>query len=108
MGCVRLLRSNARELFQFAHGNLELEGIKENFVLNKKIGIRVISGNSVVNYWNTLTDDEKSTVLKQAVANRKEIDAEINKFKTVGDSKDDPYEDSIDEYKGHVQPVPAH
>lgn len=94
MGCVRLLRSNARELFQVANGEAPLEGKTENFVAKNQLGIHVISGNGAVDYWSALSQKEKEQVLAQAAKNRKEIDAEIKKFKKEGDVQDDVYEGS--------------
>lgn len=96
-GCLRLLREDARELFQYVTGQIKtpITGVKLNYVKNKKVGVYIVADEDIPAYWNSFSNKDKAEIIKLAKINRRKINKHIKDFNQNGDIKDDEHEDTF-------------
>ncbi len=103
-GCMRLLRDDAKELFQFATGAASTPGLgtTQDYVSTNQIGINILPEDKVKAYWDSLSKDETKIISKMAVQNRKKIDTSVKTFYKHGDKADDVLEETFQTPQGRA------
>ncbi|MEO5668934.1 MAG: L,D-transpeptidase [Bdellovibrionota bacterium] len=109
MGCIRLLREDARELFKIAKGQIITPeiGVQKDYVAGDDIGVNLLPKASVKSYWESLPRSEQDLIIKMAKADKKKVLAQDIDFKKNGDTISDEFENSKDSPSVHHRSVPS-
>ena len=107
-GCLRLLRKDAKELFQIVTGQIAAPGAPvTNYMAKDQIGVNILESAKIKEYWKELPQTEKNLILKMAKESRKQVNKSVKTFKKNGDIADDAHEKTIQEPARKPAQVPA-
>jgi hypothetical protein len=80
-GCLRLLRDDAKELFDIVTGRRAAPNATlKNYDAAGQFGVNILSSADTKSYWDSLPSKEKLAVLKLARENRKKVNAEVEQL----------------------------
>ncbi len=104
-GCMRMLRSDARELFEMVTGKRETPGRGVyNHQNNNAVGTRILPKDKTREFWSALSEEERKQIADLALKSRDRVNQAIVDFNRRGDIKDDEHEDTRQEPPVQARP----